>query len=348
MAGGLGLLLVGAVCAWAVLTVLRPASDPLASSEHTYVEVVEGEVGASISLNTIAEWAQVPVGTNRASGVVTTVDVAPGAEVSQGAVLYTVGLRPVAVAQGDVPMFREIRAGVKGADVRQLQEMLGALGHYDGAMDGEAGAGTTAAIERWQDALGVAETGVVSEGDVIFVPRLPTRVALDGEMVHRGASLAGGEEAVQGLSAAPLFWVPATDAQAAMMPTGTAVEVTSPDGQIWSGETGEQERDAESGTIEVAVVGVDGAALCADACGQIPVSGQTLLTSKIVTVEQVAGLVVPSSALVTLADGGVAVIDETGTRVPVEVVTSAKGMSVVTGVDAGARVRVPASDEPAS
>lgn len=48
----LALLSVGAAGAWATLTVLRPADDPLAVTEHTYVEVSPGSVGTSISLRT--------------------------------------------------------------------------------------------------------------------------------------------------------------------------------------------------------------------------------------------------------------------------------------------------------
>lgn len=346
VAGGLALVVAGALCTWGVLTILRPAEDPLASTEHTYVEVAAGEVSASISLNAVAEWTQIPVGANQASGIVTSVGIEPGAEVSQGTVLYSVGLRPVVVAQGDVPMFRQIGSGIEGDDVRQLQEMLAALGFYGNIIDGKAEMGTTAAIKEWQGAVGVEESGVVEPGDVIFVPQLPTRLALDTELVHRGANLSGNEEAILGLSAAPEFWVPVTEGQAAMMPAGTMVEVNSPDGQIWQGVAGEQERDTESGTISVVVAGSEGATLCGDACGQIPVSGQTTLTSKIVTVEQVTGLVLPSSAIVTTADGTTAVIDRKGDRIPIQVVASAKGMSVVSGVDEGIRVRVPATAEP--
>jgi hypothetical protein len=343
--GGLVLLVVGAACAWATMTVLRPADDPLASTEHTYVEVTRGKVGASISLNTIAEWSQVPAGSNHASGIVTSIGIEPGAEVSHGSVLYSVDLRPVAVAQGEVPMFRQIGAGVAGADVRQLQEMLAALGYYDSAFDGRAEAGTIAAIKRWQKSSGLSESGVVEQGDLIFVSRLPARLALNSESIHRGASLSGGEEAVLGLPAAPRFWVPVSEGQAAMITAGTVIEVTSPDGQTWRGVAGEQERDADGGAISIAVTGPDGTVLCGDACGQVPVSGQTTLLSNVVTVEQVEGLLVPSSALVTMADAGTAVIGEDGKRIPVEVLTSAKGMSVVSGVDEGTRVRVPAKDE---
>jgi len=328
------------------MTILQPADDPLTSTKHTYVEVTNGEVGATISLNTVAEWSQSSVGVNQASGIVTSTSVRAGAEVGQGSVLYAVDLRPVSVAEGEVPMFRQIASGAQGADVRQLQEMLRALGHYDGASDGRVEAGTTAAIKRWQQSLNLEKTGVVERGDVIFVPQLPARLALDAEKINRGASLAGGETAVRGLSAHPKFWIPASDGQAALIPAGTVVEVTAPDGQIWKGVAAGQKRDTAANTITVEVTGPDDGVLCQDSCAQVPVLGQTTLPSKVVTVEQASGLVVPSSALVTTASGQVAVVDREGERRPVQVVASAKGMSVISGVDEGIRVRVPATNEP--
>ncbi|MGF3054548.1 hypothetical protein ACQUSY_11410 [Microbacterium sp. YY-03] len=127
---GVVLVMVGAAAAWAVLTVVKPAEDPLTASPFTYVGVTSGEVGSSISLNTVAEWTPVPVGENRAQGVVTSVAVAAGDEVSQGAVLYLVDERPVVIAQGAVPMYRSIGEKSVGADVAQLQQMLADLGHY--------------------------------------------------------------------------------------------------------------------------------------------------------------------------------------------------------------------------
>lgn len=70
---------------WAGATVLTPPPDVLASQTHTYVEVTNGEVGSSLSLNTVAEWIQSPLGSNQAAGVVTSIDVEPGHEVDAGA-----------------------------------------------------------------------------------------------------------------------------------------------------------------------------------------------------------------------------------------------------------------------
>lgn len=339
--GAVVLLAVGSAVAWAVLTVLHPAEDPLEATNHTYVTVVQGEVGSSIGLNTVARWEPVPVGTNRAAGVVTGVSVTAGEEVDQGSVVYTLDLRPVVVAEGAVPAFRSIGIDAEGPDVAQLQTMLGALGFYGGPVDGEAGAGTIEAIENWHDSLGMESTGIVGEGDVIFVPSLPTRISLDTEVVRRAAMLSGGEEIVRGLSEAPVFTIAVTDAQAGMMPTDTRVEITSPEGGVWEALVEDREREPDTGTVVVHLRGEDGTVICADQCAQIPASEDVSLPSEIVTVASVSGLVVPSAALVTGADGQIAVIDEDGERIAVKVQTAAKGMAVVEGITEGTRVQVP-------
>lgn len=327
---------------WAALTVLQPAEDPLAAKAYTYVEVSEGEVGSQLALNTIAQWRTQPVGENRAAGVVTSVNVTAGDEVSVGSTLYAVNLRPVVIGQGSTPAFRTIGEGAEGPDVKQLQEMLGALGFYHYTADGKAEGGTVSAIRAWQESLGLEPTGQVEFGDVVFVPSLPARIALDPEQVATGNTLSGGEPVIRGLSSTPAFTLPVTDAQAAMIPTGTRVELTSPEGDTWTAISADQERDKETEALTVTLTGVEGASICGDRCGQIPVSGQAQLVSRIITVEPVAGLVVPSAALVTDANGDTMLIDANDKRHPVTVVAAAKGMSVIEGVDAGLRVRVPA------
>lgn len=336
----LAVLLLGGV-AWAVLTLFRVPDAPESAPEYALVEVVPGEVSETLQLNVAAAWAATPIGTNRASGTVTGVAVAAGDEVSQGTVLYTVNLRPVVVAQGEVPAFRDIAAGVSGEDVRQAQQMLADLGYFAGDISGEAGALTAAAIREWQASLGAEETGVIALGDIIFVPTLPIRVALDQDIIARGATLLGGEPAILGLAASPEFTIPVTAAQAARIPEGSKVEMTSPAGNTWLGVTGEQKREEADGTVVIAVHGLEGAEICGSACAELPAfDGRTLLASVHIR-ETVAGLVVPSSALYSEADGTVILVDERGTRRAIEVVAAARGMSVVEGVEAGTRVRVP-------
>lgn len=344
VAAALATLVVGGGVGWAAATVLTPAKDVLDSTAFTYVEVVNGEVGSSINLNTVAEWTPVPVGSNLASGVVTSVSVEAGQEVGAGAVLYTVNLRPVVIAQGSIPAFRALGMGDTGADVAQLQSMLATLGLYGYEVDGKFDGVTRDAVEDWQGSLGLERDGAVQAGDIVFVPTLPTRVALDTEKVKRGASLGGGDAVVQGLPPAPAFTIPVTDTQAALMPTGTRVEITGPEGDAWEGFVVDQKSDEQNG-VTVLLAGKDGASICAGACGTIPVTGQALLRSRIVTVETVAGLTVPSAALLSKGDGSLAVIDDEGLEHPVSVVTSARGMSIIDGVAAGTKVRVPATEE---
>ena len=108
-------------------------------------------------------------------GVVTEV-VAAGETIEQGDVLYRVDGEPVVVMYGDIPAYRTLRDlsdNMTGADVLQLETALVALG-YDpdslASVDEEFTDYTETMVERWQEDLGVEETGIVALGDVIFIP----------------------------------------------------------------------------------------------------------------------------------------------------------------------------------
>ena len=337
-------LLVGATVGWAFATVFTPPKDILKSTTFTTVEVAEGEVGASIALNTVAEWLPIPVGSNLASGVVTRVNVKPGDRVVSGSTLYTVNLRPVVVAEGATPAFRSLAEGSKGADVTQLQEMLTSVGLPTPDPAGTFGAGTRASVIAWQKAHDVDSDGVVLPGDIIFVPSLPMRATLDESLVSRGVSLSGGEEILMRLPAAPTFKMPVTETQAQLMPTDTRVEISGPKGTSWEGLVVGQEAVENEGIV-VKLSGAKGRSICAKLCREIPIAGQSHLLSRVITVEKVEGLTVPSAALTSRADGSLALVDKSGNERTVTVLTSAQGMSIVEGVEAGLSVRVPASEE---
>lgn len=345
-----GILLVGIVLVvtagtggWALSAVLRPAEDPVEATTHTTAVVEQGEVGESLQLNAIAHWESTPDGINQSAGTVTAVGVSAGQEVAQGTVLYTVNLRPVVAASGETPAFRAMRRGDKGDDVAQLQGMLSALGFYGGYADGKFGAGTESAVKRWQDSLDLDDTGIVELGDVVFVSSLPARITVDADIISRGASLSGGERVLQVLPDAPTFRIPATEAQAGMIPAGTRVEITSPEQDQWHGVAGARWTEEESQTIMISVAAEGDQPVCGEECGQVPAGGETMLTSRIVTTPTVQGLVVPAAAIVTGADGQAAVIGDAGERFSVSVVASAQGMSIIEGdgVTEGMRVRVP-------
>ncbi len=55
---GIIVLAAGAVIGWAFTAVFTPPRDVLSETAFTMVELVNGEVGASIGLNAVAEWMQ--------------------------------------------------------------------------------------------------------------------------------------------------------------------------------------------------------------------------------------------------------------------------------------------------
>lgn len=339
-----GAIVVGSVVGWAGRQVFDPARPKITDTGYTFVKVAKGSVGSSLSLNATSQWATAPVAANQASGVVTSVSIAPGATVNSGDVLYRVGLRPVVAIEGSVPSFRGLGIGTSGEDVTQLQTYLRMAGFYAGPTNGVYSSGTRAAVLKWQKSLKTpAPDGSTLAGDIVFIPRLPARLSLDTG-VAVGQTLAGGEQAIQGLSAAPSFTVVATDAQAARAPDGTVVEVKRPDGAVWAGKISSR-KPAEAGTQGLTLTGPTGGVLCADLCSSIPVTGTTLLDTTIVIVPRADGLVIPAGAIETTASGSTIVIDSSNKRQPVKVVSSAQGMSLVTGVSAGTRVRIPVSGE---
>ncbi|MCU1482663.1 MAG: peptidoglycan-binding protein [Subtercola sp.] len=363
---GVAALVVTAACAgWAFTVILSPAPGVPTADGYSLVTAADGDVGAHLTLNAAASWNVSPVGTNEAAGVVTTVDAQPGQLISSGDRLYSVNLRPVVAVQGAVPAYRAISAGDTGDDVAQLQTMLAARGFYSGAADGRVGKSTVAAIIQWQRSMGIGVTGTgdtgtgatgtgasgeVAFGDVVFVPELPARLVLTPDVVHRGETLSGGEAAVSWLGAAPVFTLPVSEAQSQQVSTGTRVVIDDGAGDTWNAVAAGRS-ETSTGTVvislEAASGGADtggaGAPICGAHCDAVAVDGQTLFVSRVVTVEPVHGVVVPSAAVQTDAAERVIVVDADGVAHPVTVEAEAAGQSVVTGVEAGLSIRVAAS-----
>ncbi|GAA1968253.1 peptidoglycan-binding domain-containing protein [Agromyces allii] len=341
LVGLLAVASIGALIGWAMVVVFAPPNKAVLETPFTDVQVVQGEVGTAISLNTVAQWTQQPVGTNQAAGIVTGIRVDAGDEVAAGQTLYEVGLRPIVIAAGITPAFRDIAVGSRGSDVLQVQQFLATIGMYDGAQDGEFGNGTAAAVEDWQASLGVDEDGVVRAADLVFVPTLPARIRLDGEVVYRGATLVGGEAVVSALSSEPAFKIPVTAQQGAKIPPGTAVEIAA-QGRVWHAVAGGQEPSSDGGDqVQVLLTSPNNASICLADCSLVPIEGESLLASRIITQPTVTGLIVPSAALKSSADNEVSVIGVTGVEHTVTVIASANGMSVVEGIAEGLRVRIP-------
>jgi peptidoglycan hydrolase-like protein with peptidoglycan-binding domain len=328
---------------WAGRVAMFPPEDPLASTaEPVTYEVIEQTIGRSLRFTAVAEWEAHPLARALAPGVITSIGFAPGAPVEPGDVLFTVDLRPVVVAEGQVPAFRDLQLGDEGADVSQLQTLLAGLGFLGAEPDGQFGTATDAAVRQWQAALAVENDGTVRRGDVVFAPELPARVVATDALAI-GAPLGDGEVVVDALAPAPTIVVPLTPEQRDLVPLAGGVVVTYPGG-TWQGKIARAvEPTGEGGGIlELVLEAATGGPLCGDACAEwIPPLGRTDFGVEIVVVPETTGPVVPVAAILTDAGGGQTVRLVDGRQVPVEIKVSTGGLAVVSGVDPGDTVILP-------
>ncbi|MFT4216529.1 MAG: biotin/lipoyl-binding protein [Micropruina sp.] len=338
IAGGVALLVAGTGIGWAASVVTREPPEVASEALYAEVEAVSGEVSASVATVVTVTWPTSRAAVNQASGIVTGVNVRRGDRVEAGDALYRVDERPVIVAKGRVPAFRDLKAGMAGADVQQFTALLKAKG-YLRATSGTMTPAVVAAATTWQRRLGVEATGVVRRGDVLFVRTLPVRVVLDPKAFRVGAEIGSGQASVDSLGAAPVFTATFGETQARQVAAGMTITVTS-GSQAWTGRLGALTTGADNQSA-ARITGPTGGSLCGKDCGAIPLSGTTRLNGVTEVQAPVPGVVVPVAALASAADGSVAVIGADGSRIPVTVNARARGMAVVQGLAAGTKVRVP-------
>ena len=85
---------------------------------------------------------------------------------------------------------RNLAPGMKGADVKALQERLSSLKYYPGTIDGEFGGNTQAALWAFQEINGIKVTGVVDAATkkALVHPKTYKSPVLRGQArhAHRG------------------------------------------------------------------------------------------------------------------------------------------------------------------
>lgn len=336
----------GAVGFWAARVALAPPDDPLADAgEAVTYEVVVQTLGQSLRFTAVAEWQTVPLGRAWADGVVTAVEVGAGDTVEPGQILFRVDQRPVVIASGSVPAFRDLEAGAIGADVAQLEALLKVLGVLEEEPNDTFDEATSLAVRAWQRSLEMPDDGIVRQGDVLYTPQLPVRV-VPTEALAVGAPLAGGEVVINRLATQPDVLVPLTLEQRSLVPLTGTVFLTYPRG-TWEAIIARAEETDEQGLerLNLVLVAPDGGPVCGDTCPEwISAMGRTNFPADIVVTPEMTGPVVPVAAIVTDAGGGHAVELADGTSVPVEVLVSTGGLAVVSGVKAGDVVVLPAGD----
>jgi hypothetical protein len=279
-------------------------------------------------------------------GVVTQL-AAAGDIVQPGATLYTLdGTLPVVLLRGSTPAWRTLEPGISdGADVLELETNLVALGYGsdDLAVDDHWDDATTAAVKRWQHALGIAETGVIELGAVLFEPG---GIRVTDVSATLGGTIAEGAPVLSGTSTNRVVAVNLGTAVAPKVTVGDPVDVLLPDGTTTTkGKVAEVSDVATAGqngsgaTIGITVTLDDPSAT--GSLDQAPVQVA-------ITTDTAAGvLAVPIEALVALREGGYAVeaVDAAGTRryIGVDLGLFANGWVEVTGngLTEGLTVAVP-------
>lgn len=176
--------LVAAILAAVAFVTLTSSSESDNTEVRVTLRAVEAEQRDLIEYTTIdgtLGYAMVTSVGAGADGLITAV-VDEGQTLTRGDTVYEVNARPVVVFYGDVPFYRALTEGVSGDDVLLLEQNLASLGYHaieaDGGDDVDAGftvdgtfdTETSDAVTRWQQDLGVAETGTVAPGDVVMVP----------------------------------------------------------------------------------------------------------------------------------------------------------------------------------
>ena len=345
---GLLLLLAGVGFAgfWAGRVALEPPVDPLDVVVEPLSYVVEtGSVGRSLNFTALAEWELQDLGQGSAVGVITSVALPDGAAVvGQGDVVFSVGLRPVVVAAGTVPMFRSLRLRDEGADVAQVQVMLSDLGFFSGEADGAFGFSTRAAVRDWQESHGLERSGVVEAGDIVFVPSLPARVVAS-ESIWVGARLFGGETVLQLVPDEPRFFIRLSPEQSTLVPLTADVRVQYSEG-VWDARIERAIEIPEFGWLDLILVGSNGGSVCGDICeGWVSLDARNDYRSEIIVIPRTDGPVVPVAAIGSDPGGSPFLTLENGSTVPIVVVEAANGIAVVEGVEPGTVILLPVDEQ---
>jgi Putative peptidoglycan binding domain len=164
------------------------------------------------------------------AGVITALPRA-GQVLTRGQVLYRVADQPATLFYGTTPAWRDIGpASTPGPDIRELDENLNALGYDAGAPGDIITWGTVAAVERWQLAHGMTETGTITLGQIVFLPG-PVRVTTIP--AGTGTPAAPGTQILTGTSTTPTVTVNLAPGSAPHV--GDPAQVTLPDGTAVNG-----------------------------------------------------------------------------------------------------------------
>lgn len=257
----------------------------------------------------------------------------PGQVIRQDQPVYAVSDEPVPLLYGSIPAYREFEAGMSdGADVGQLTRDLIVLGYGAGlTQSNHYSSATAAAVGRWQSALGLAATGQIPLGEVVFEPG-PIRVT---SVTPAAGAPVGGGTVLTATSTTPVVTVDLDVSEEYLVKPGDAVSVVLPDGTTTVGGHIET-----VGTVAVCPGGSGiGAGGASGSAGQSPCESSGSGTSSTATVTVTITMdSTPSGATLDQAPVNVNITSQTVDNVlavPVDALLALQGggygVEVVTG-----------------
>jgi multidrug efflux system membrane fusion protein len=269
----------------------------------------------------------------RIAGVITKTPLA-GDVIDRGQPIYRVDNTPVVLLYGHVAAYRTLGVGVVGADVRQLERNLTALGYGGFTVDDSYTASTTTAVRRWQQDLGLPGTGQVEQGRVLFAPG---RIRIDTVIAGVNQSTGDGAEVLRYTGTSRQVTVQLEVAKQRLARKGVRVQVQMPNGKQVTGRVEriytvvqqETTPDSQPETRIEAVVSLSDPRAASGIEAAVVDVAFTAAERKDV-------LTVPIAALVALAEGGygVEVVEGSATRyVKVQTGVFANGQVEVSGED---------------
>lgn len=255
-----------------------------------------------------------------------------GSTIERDGRLYEVNGVPVRLMYGTEPMYRTLKTGDEGNDVRQLEENLQALGHGAGlAVDDTYTAGTAAAVKQWQKAHERKQTGRVGPEEIAFSPggvRVKSTESAVGDQVAPGKpvlSTTGSERVVR-------FQLDVAEGKLAKV--GTKVTVDLPDGSTAKGEVASVGKTAKPGDDPADKTPKIPVTVSFDDPGEVDGFDQSPVTVNLTGETRKDVLSVPVNALLALPGGGygVQVVEHGRARqVKVELGMFGQGRVEVTG-----------------
>ncbi|MFF3325353.1 peptidoglycan-binding protein [Streptomyces sp. NPDC002889] len=284
----------------------RPKDTTIASSVPTgLAKVTKGTLSARTLENGTLGYAGDYQVVNKASGTVTKLP-GVGQVIKQGKVLYRVDGKPVILLHGAyVPVYRALSWGTEGADVKQLNAALVALGYATkDELDPDSdyfGRQTYNALVELQDDVGLEETGDLPLGQAVFLPAKEIRVTKVTAVP--GGTVAGGASVMQASSTDREVTVELSASQQADVAVGDKVTITLPTDKTTEGVVSVVGKVATKGTSST-TIDVRIRPLKPKETGQLD---QAPVQVSIVTETVKDVLSVPVNSLLALAGGGYAV-----------------------------------------